>query len=311
MHGIALRYFVEVAQAGSLSGASERLHVAVSAISRQIAKLEEQAGAPLFERAARGMVLSDAGRLLLTHARRTMLESESVLQEIAALKGAARDEIRVASVAGVARTFLPAAMARFRQDWPDMRFDLHVDTPREVLRRVAEGQAELGMAFNMERAGGLSVRYSRRAPVHAVMAADHPLAGRASVSLQDLGAYPMALTEPGTTTRRLFELGCALESVQIEPALSCNDPSPLHGFVYGSDAIMLGAYISVTHSLDRDQLVAVPISNAELQSRSLQIQVMQGRLLPPKTEAFIALLCRQLDELLADRPKARAQGAAK
>ena len=100
------------------------------------------------------MVLSDAGRLLLTHARRTMLESESVLQEIAALKGAARDEIRVASVAGVARTFLPAAMARFRQDWPDMRFDLHVDTPREVLRRVAEGQAELGMAFNMERAGG-------------------------------------------------------------------------------------------------------------------------------------------------------------
>ena len=56
------------------------------------------------------------------------------------------------------------------------------------------------------------------------MAADHPLAGRASVSLQDLGAYPMALTEPGTTTRRLFELGCALESVQIEPALSCNDP---------------------------------------------------------------------------------------
>ena len=63
-------------------------------------------------------------------------------------------EIRVASVAGVARTFLPAAMARFRQDWPDMRFDLHVDTPREVLRRVAEGQAELGMAFNMERAGG-------------------------------------------------------------------------------------------------------------------------------------------------------------
>ena len=156
MHGIALRYFVEVAQAGSLSGASERLHVAVSAISRQIAKLEELAGAPLFERAARGMVLSDAGRLLLTHARRTMLESESVLQEIAALKGAARDEIRVASVAGVARTFLPAAMARFRQDWPDMRFDLHVDTPREVLRRVAEGQAELGMAFNMERAGGLA-----------------------------------------------------------------------------------------------------------------------------------------------------------
>ena len=101
MHGIALKYFLEVAQAGSLSGASERLHVAVSAISRQIAKLEEEAGAPLFERAARGMVLSPAGQLLLAHARRTMLEAESVLQEIAAARGMARNEIRVAAVEGV------------------------------------------------------------------------------------------------------------------------------------------------------------------------------------------------------------------
>ena len=103
-----------------------------SAISRQIAKLEEEAGAPLFERAARGMVLSEAGRLLLTHARRTLLESDSVLQEIAALKGMARNEIRMAAVEGVARIFLPSAMARFRRDWPEARFDLHVGTPADV-----------------------------------------------------------------------------------------------------------------------------------------------------------------------------------
>ena len=300
MHGIALRYFVEVAQAGSLSGASERLHVAVSAISRQIAKLEEEAGAPLFERAARGMVLSEAGRLLLAHARRTLLESDSVLQEIAALKGMARNEIRMAAVEGVARIFLPSAMARFRRDWPDVRFDLHVGTPADVARRVAEGSVELGMTFNVERLSGVSVRYSRRAPVHAVMAAGHPLAGRKSVSLQELGRYPLALTGPGTTTRHLFEMGCLLESVQLEPTFTCNDSSPLHG----SDAIMLSGYISVAWSLKRDELVAVPISNAQLQSRTLQLHVMQGRQLPSKTEAFIALLSRELDVLLEDGPGA-------
>jgi DNA-binding transcriptional LysR family regulator len=155
------------------------------------------------------------------------------------------------------------------------------------------------MAFIAERVGGVSVRYSRRAPVQAVMAADHPLAGRASVSLQDLSQYPLALTGPGTTTRQLFEMGCALESVQLEPVLTCNDSSPLHGFVFGSDAIMLGGYISVAWSLRRDELVAVPISNAELQSRTLQIQVMPGRVLPPKAEAFIELLSRELDRALA------------
>jgi DNA-binding transcriptional LysR family regulator len=304
VHGIALKYFLEVAQAGSLSGASERLHVAVSAISRQIAKLEEEAGAPLFERAARGMVLSEAGQLLLAHARRTMLEADSVLQEIAAIKGAARNEIRVASVEGVARIFLPSVMARFRRDWPNIRFDLHVGSPAEVSRRVAEGSVELGMVFIAERIGGVSPRYSRRAPVHAVMAADHPLAGRVSVSLQDLSQYPLALTGPGTTTRQLFEMGCALESVQLEPALTCNDSSPLHGFVFGSDAIMLSGYISVAWSLRRDELVAVPISNAELQSRTLQIQVMPGRVLPPAAEAFVELLARELDDALQGRAAA-------
>ncbi|WP_043173162.1 helix-turn-helix domain-containing protein, partial [Burkholderia ambifaria] len=53
LHGLALRYFVEVARTGSISDASARLHVAVSAISRQIAKLESELGAPLFERRPR------------------------------------------------------------------------------------------------------------------------------------------------------------------------------------------------------------------------------------------------------------------
>src|SRR3546814_4786340 len=94
MHGISLKYFVAVAQTGSLSAASRQLHVAVSAISRQIARLEEEAGAPLFERAPRGMALSEAGRLLLAHARRTLLESDEVLRQIAGLQGTPNDEIR-------------------------------------------------------------------------------------------------------------------------------------------------------------------------------------------------------------------------
>ena len=176
----------------------DSLHVAVSAISRQIAKLEEEAGAPLFERAARGMVLSPAGQLLLAHARRTMLEAESVLQEIAAARGMARNEIRVAAVEGVARIFVPSVMARFHQERPNIRFDLFVGSPAEVSRRVAEGGADLGMTFIAERVNGVSVRYSRRAPVHAVMASNHPLAGRRSVSLQDLSDFPLALTGAGT-----------------------------------------------------------------------------------------------------------------
>ena len=70
LQDLALRYFSEVAHSGSLTEASSRLHIAASALSRQIAALESQIGSPLFERHPRGMVLSAAGEILLQHVRR-------------------------------------------------------------------------------------------------------------------------------------------------------------------------------------------------------------------------------------------------
>ncbi|MFX7732108.1 LysR family transcriptional regulator, partial [Acinetobacter baumannii] len=70
---------------GSLTAAAERLHVAVSAVSRQIAKMEEETGVPLFERRARGMVLTPAGEVLMAFARRNLLEVEQVMAEVKGL----------------------------------------------------------------------------------------------------------------------------------------------------------------------------------------------------------------------------------
>ena len=83
----ALRYFQEVARCGSISQAASNLHVATSAISRQISGLEENLGMALFERHARGMNLTAAGELLLAHARRSAMDAERTLHDIAALQG--------------------------------------------------------------------------------------------------------------------------------------------------------------------------------------------------------------------------------
>ena len=217
------------------------------------------------------MVLSDAGRLLLTHARRTMLESESVLQEIAALKGAARDEIRVASVAGVARTFLPAAMARFRQDWPDMRFDLRGYAQGSAASRGrGPGRAGHGLQYGARRRPGRALLTPRAGPCGD---GGRPSAGgprqrepAGSGRLPD--GIDRTRHDHAAPVRTGLRAGVGADRARAELQRS----SPLHGFVYGSDAIMLGGYISVTHSLDRDQLVAVPISNAELQSRTCRFR---------------------------------------
>ncbi|EGD05660.1 LysR family transcriptional regulator, partial [Burkholderia sp. TJI49] len=86
LHGLALRYFVEVARTGSISDASARLHVAVSAISRQIAKLESELGAPLFERHSKGVQLTAFGEALLPHATLLQHEAEHAREELDAMR---------------------------------------------------------------------------------------------------------------------------------------------------------------------------------------------------------------------------------
>ncbi|MFD0487782.1 LysR family transcriptional regulator [Saccharopolyspora spinosporotrichia] len=114
----SLRYFLEVARTGSISEASERLHVATSAISRQITKLEQEVGAPLFERQPRGMVLSEAGEILAAYARRSALEAEQVLADVHGVEALHRSTVKLASSEGFARDFLPAAITTFREKHP-------------------------------------------------------------------------------------------------------------------------------------------------------------------------------------------------
>ncbi|TEA79166.1 LysR family transcriptional regulator [Allopusillimonas ginsengisoli] len=301
MHGIALKYFVEVAQAGSLSAASRQLHVAVSAISRQIAGLEEEIGTPLFERAPRGMVLSEAGQLLLAHARRTIMESASVLHQISNLQQTPQDEIRLAASEGAARGFLAEAMAVFRNNHPHTRFRLHVATPLEAMRLTAEGEVDLAVSFTVDPGEGVSILHSWRTPVYAIMAAGHPLAGRAAVKLPELLRYPLALTDGNSTARHLLDRECALEGLTLEAALSSNYSPVLHVFVRHSNAVMFAGYVSVASRLESDGLVAVPVDSAELQSRNLQIQTMTNRLLPPVVTRFIAHVKEVVDNIEAKR----------
>jgi len=300
MHGIAFKYFLEVAEAGSLTAASQRLHVAVSAISRQMAHLEEEVGAPLFIRGPRGMVLSPAGRLLLAHARRVQLESQDVLKEIAALQGERHDEIRLAASSGPAKGILPMTMAAFHGDHPATRFTLQVLAPQDAVRRTAEGEIDVAVTFMVEEAGGgVTVRYSQRAPVCVVMAAGHPLAGRPRIVLEDLRGYPLALTDPNSTARHLLGRVGALDALRMTPVLESNYSETLLGFVRHSQAITFAGYASVAWRLGYDGLVVRPIADIELQSRSLQVLVMQGRQLPQAVERFVERLIARLAELEA------------
>jgi DNA-binding transcriptional LysR family regulator len=295
MDQTALRYFLEVARSGSLSKASERLFVAVSALSRQIAKLEEQMGTPLFERRPRGMVLTDAGRLLANHARRSALEEERVVDEIHGLSASGRATIRIAASEGVAPDFLPQVFAHFRKTHPLAHFQLDVSAPSIATQRVRDGTHDIAVCFSMAPEEDVQVHYAQRAPVYALMRRGHPLATRHVLSLADLLKWPLAMHNQGVTLRQLFDIACSLEGLVFEPVFVSNYHVALQSYVRRTDAITLTGYVTVRGRLKTDGLAAIALSNPELHQRTLQVQTMAGRTLPQPVIAFVDLLKQAID----------------
>ncbi|QUH06031.1 LysR family transcriptional regulator [Saccharopolyspora erythraea] len=295
----SLRYFLEVARTGSISEASERLHVATSAISRQITKLEQEVGAPLFERQPRGMVLSEAGGILAAYARRSALEAEQVLADVHGVEALHRSTVKLASSEGFARDFLPAAITAFRERHPGVRFRLNVTGPAVATQQVKDGTVDLSITYSLGPEEGIKVEYSQQQPVYALMPDDHPLAHREDVELADLLKYPLALMEEGTTIRQLFDVCVALEGLSFEPALVSNYSGALQSFAQLRGGVTLVGPLTVRRRLGADGLAIVPIRNPELSRRSMQIQSMARRALPAAVRAFLAHLIEQVGDDVA------------
>jgi DNA-binding transcriptional LysR family regulator len=296
LHGIALRYFVEVARTGSLAAASESLHVAVSAISRQISKLEQDVGAPLFERLPRGMVLTEPGELLAEHARRTLLDADVVLGEISASEARGGKLVRIGCTEGFTRSFLPAAGARIYAGSPTARYARRWVTPAQVEHWVALGEVDLGIAFSSGNTPALNVDYSIEMPVGALLASAHPLAAQALLTLADLQAYPVALLERGTTVRQLFDLCCSTRGVRIDPVLSSNNSSALHAFAALTGAVTLGSAVALKGMPNESAMTWRPIDEPILNQRVLQVTTMRERRLPAAVKGVLGTIVAMIGD---------------
>ena len=302
MQSLAFKYFYEVAQLGSLSAASETLHVAVSAISRQINQLEQRLGTALFERSARGMKLTVAGNMLLKHVRRVNLETEATFQAITGLNDAVKHPIRLACTQGVAHELVPSLMAQFQKEYPQSRFDIFVSSAEMATKRVITGEADIAITFSTTPADGVSVRYSSGAPALAVMSRSHPLAKRKRLALEDVQEYPLALTDKKTSTFKLYQSACNMTGKWVEPMVYSNQAEVLHAYVRDSQAILFASSISVTGRLEATGLVAVPIRNTEMHARVVQVQVMQGRVLPETMEWFVDRVIQRIKHIKEQAP---------
>jgi LysR family transcriptional regulator, hca operon transcriptional activator len=181
-----LRYFIAIAEEGSLTVAAEkRLHTAQPSLSRQMRDLEIELGVSLMERGARGIELTPAGRVFLDHARLALLQVQAAID---ATRKAARPTkaLVVGFLTGYELEWLPPLMGILREALPTMEITILSKPSPDLSEGLVRGEIDVAFLRSETQSKGLIYRLLRNEPLIAVMPADHPLAAVDAVRPQDL-----------------------------------------------------------------------------------------------------------------------------
>jgi DNA-binding transcriptional LysR family regulator len=292
-----LRYFATVARHGSIREAAEELNVAQSALSRQIQKLEQDFGVPLFQRHARGVELTSAGEIFLRHARSSLRQTERVRSELDALKGLRRGTINMQSIESLVQSLLPQAIMRFSARHPGITFNVTIDRTDRIITAVREGRTDSGLVFYPPVDRELMTVFRVREPLVALMSPRHPLAHRPRISLADSVAYPIALPLKNSGSRILIDIACKAAGIYIAPVLETNSIQLRVHFVQVNNGITFHSRLSAGDSLRTGDLIAVPIRDRIVNTATIDAITLSSRHLPIATEEFLHALQRDLQEL--------------
>lgn len=297
MVNAGLRYFSAVARRGSFREAAEDLHIAQSALSRQIQRLEADFGVPLFERHARGVRLTSGGEIFLRYARSSMRQVERVRSELDALKGLRRGTIAIQSIESLVQHLLPRAIARFSERHPGISFAVTIDGSDHIVAAVREGRTDIGLVFHSPAESDLQAAFKVREPMVALMSPRHPLAGRSRISLADSLAYPVALPVRNSGSRIVIDVACKAAGIHIAPVLETNSIQLMVHFVHVNFGITFLSRLSAWDSLKSGELVAVSLRDRIVNTSTIDAITQASRQLPLAAEEFLRFLQSQFQEL--------------
>lgn len=184
-----LRLFVATAEAGNLTHASRAQHIAVGAASARIRSLEDAVGAKLFERKAKGVRFTPAGEAMLHHARRLLEQTERMRTDLAEHGRGVRGRIRLCAVMTAVAEYLPELLASFLAEHPRANVDVEEKLSHNVARAVAEHAADIGIVSSGVALDGLQSFPFRSIRLVLAASAEHPIAKRASVRLEEAIDY--------------------------------------------------------------------------------------------------------------------------
>ena len=225
---VSIRLAVACVQTGSLTAAARDSHLALAAASRRIRELESALGNTLFERHARGLIPTAAGRVFVNHGLTLLQTMEQLGAELADLRQGIARHIRLCASSAAISQFLPPLLARYGQLYPQVRIDLEEHVSQAVVSTLREGRADVAVFVEGPDTRGLDTQLFRKDELVLVLPAKHRLA-----ALKTPVAFADTLDEEWIS----LPAGAAMLQKQQQAALAANRPLKLRMQVRSFDAV--------------------------------------------------------------------------
>ncbi len=201
-----LQTFLNVAKTHSFSAAAKELNLTQGAVSHHIASLEEYFDAELFNRAATGVELTDAGTLLAKAAERILDEVENTKGEISKTKQELTGVIRINASSVPGEHIIPSLIAEFQKKHPDVKFKIKAEDSINSLMDLEAGKTDLAAVGTIEGYGGkVDAAEVGAEKLVLIVPNGHELAKRKSVKLNEILKYPYINREETSGTRKEIE----------------------------------------------------------------------------------------------------------
>lgn len=280
-----LSTFVATRRRGSLSGAARELAVTQPAVSMQMRDLQRELGVALFRSRGRRLELTEAGEEFLAYAERilSLVEEARAATRVRAEQGGL---VRVAASSTPGVSLLPPLIAAFRRRAPRTTLRLQVTNTQTVEERVRSGEADLGVVGGRLTAADLEVEPWRKDELVLVVAPDHRLARRRSVSPAELVRETLLAREPGSATRTTYEAAFLQAGVPLPEPQVVGDTEAIKRAVAAGMGVAILSRFSVADEIRAGRLRPVRIAGVPL-ARPLQILRPPG---PPRSTAVAQFL---------------------
>ncbi len=288
-----LEVFEKVAKCGHATQASNQLYITQSAVSMSIAELERLAGAPLFERHGKRLLLNDRGRKILPEAEEIIKRTREIEQFLEDSVGEPRGILNIGASTTIGNYILPDIVAEFSRKYPNAKVLLTIENTQQIESALENGDLDLGLIEGIPHSSVLEKNAWRNDELVVVVGKGHPWACDRTASVEMLRNAQWIMREKGSGTREVFEGTMAKNDIGFSIALELGHTEAIKKATEAGLGVGCLSKIAVKRELENGWLLEIA-SPLDLR-RTLSIQTRKCRYKTRLLQEFQLLLNQHQD----------------